>query len=109
MYALLGISIVLAALLTFNALATLLASALWRVMASRAQEWEADTRAPRLVALRPFPPLGALACALILLAPSYLTHEPTDTNEVVSTKLAALAFFSAIGIGLALWRGIAAW
>lgn len=109
MYALLGISIVLAALLTFNALATLLASALWRVMASRAQEWEAETRARVLFALRLFPTLGAIACALILLAPSYLTHEPANTNEVVSTKLAALAFFSAIGIGLALWRGIAAW
>jgi Zn-dependent protease with chaperone function len=109
MYALLGISIVLAALLTINALATLLASGLWRLMAGRAQNWAAETRARVLFALRLFPTLGAIACALILLAPSYLAHEPPDTNEVVSTKLATLAFFSAIGIALALWRGIAAW
>jgi Zn-dependent protease with chaperone function len=109
MYALLGISIVLAALLTINALATLLATALWRTLEPRAQNWTAETRARILFALRLFPMLGAFACALILLTPSYLTHEPTDTDEVVSTKLAVLASVSAIGIALALWRGFAAW
>jgi Zn-dependent protease with chaperone function len=107
MYALLGISIVLAALLTINALATLLASVFWRAIAGRTQNWAAETRARILFALRLFPMLGAIACVLILLAPSYLAHEPTDTNEVVSTKLAVLAIFSAIGIALALWRGFA--
>ncbi len=109
MYALLGISIVLAALLTINALATLIASALWRLVAARAQNWAAETRARVLFVLRLFPLLGAFACALILLTPSYLTHEPADTDEIVSTKLAALASVSAIGIALALGRGFAAW
>lgn len=109
MYALLGISIVLAALLTLNALSTMLAAALWRALAGRAQNWAAETRARVLFALRLFPMLGSVSCVLILLAPSYLTHEPADTNEVVSAKLAALAFVSAIGIALALWRGLAAW
>jgi Zn-dependent protease with chaperone function len=109
MYALLGISILLAALLTINALATLLTTALWRAVAGHAQKLAADTRAQLIFALRIFPTLGALACVLALLAPSYLIHEPTVTDETVSTKLAALAFVSAIGLGLALWRGFAAW
>lgn len=109
MYALLGISILLAALLTINAWATLLAAALWRAFDERAQKLAAETRAQIIFALRIFPTLGALACVLALLAPSYILHEPTVTDETVSTKLAALAFVSAIGLGLALWRGFAAW
>jgi Zn-dependent protease with chaperone function len=109
MYALLGISIVLAALLTINALSTLLAAVIWRAFSGSAQNWTAEMRARVIFALRLFPMIGAIACALIILIPSYLTHEPTDTNEVVSRKLAALAFVSAIGIALALWRGVASW
>jgi Zn-dependent protease with chaperone function len=86
-----------------------LAAGLWRALDRRAQTWTAEMRARVLFALRLFPMIGALACVLILLAPSYLTHEPTDTNEVVSTKLAVLAFISAIGLGLALARGLASW
>ena len=109
MYALLGISIVLAALLTINALATLLATMLWRVAAHGAQNWAAEMRSRVLFALRLFPTLGAIACVLALLAPSYIALEPTATTETVSTKLAALAVISAIGIALALWRGFASW
>lgn len=109
MYALLGISILLAALLTINAFATLLAAALWRLVAGRAQRLAAETRAQVIFALRVFPMIGAIACVLALLAPSYILHEPAVTNETVSTKLAVLAFVSAIGLGFALWRGFAAW
>ncbi len=109
MYALLGICIVLAALLTINALGTLMASALWRAIAPRAAGWSAETRARVLFVLRLFPLLGATACVLALLAPSYLAHEPAATHEVVSTKLALLASASAVGIALALWRGFASW
>ena len=109
MYALLGISILLAGLLTINALATLSATALWRAMSNRAQKWAAETRAQIIFALRIFPTVGAIACVLALLAPSYIAHEPAVTNETVSKKLAVLAFVSAIGIALALWRGLASW
>lgn len=109
MYALLGISIVLAALLTINALATLFTTAMWRAVSGRAHNWAAETRSRFLFALRIFPLLGALACALALLIPSYIAHEPTDTDETVSTKLALLAVVSACGIALALWRGFASW
>lgn len=109
MYALLGISILLAALLTLNTLATLLTTGAWQIIAGRAGRWSAATRAQVVFALRVFPLLGAMTAVLALLIPSYLEHEPTDTHETVSVKLAVLAMVAAIGIALAVWRGVASW
>ena len=109
MYHLLGACLALAALLSLNALASLMATMLWRSMARPARLWSAATRARLIFALRVFPAVGALACVGTLLIPSYLTHEPRATAEVVSLKLAALALISIIGIALALWRGLCAW
>jgi hypothetical protein len=44
-----------------------------------------------------------------LLVPSYLAYEPRHTNEKVSFKLGILAFLSAVGLGLAIVRSLAAW
>ncbi|MGB7922296.1 MAG: M48 family metalloprotease, partial [Pyrinomonadaceae bacterium] len=110
MYHLLGASLALAALLIINAAASLVTAGLWRnLLARRAVGWSAATRARLIFALRAFPPVAALACVAVLLIPSYLEHEPRTTTEVVSFKLATLASLSMIGIGLALWRGLAAW
>jgi Zn-dependent protease with chaperone function len=110
MYHLLGAALALAALLTINAVVSLVAAGLWRNLLARpAEGWSAASRARLAFALRAFPPVGAFACVAALLIPSYLTHEPRTTTEVVSLKLASLALLSMIGIGLALWRGIAAW
>jgi Zn-dependent protease with chaperone function len=43
----------------------------------------------------------------LLLVPSYLAYEPRHTDERVSFKLALLAFFSATGIAVSIYRGIA--
>lgn len=110
MYHLLGACLALAALLTINAVASLVAAGLWRNLLARpAEAWSAATRARLIFGLRAFPPFGAFVCVAALLIPSYLTHEPKATTEVVGIKLAALALLSIIGIGLALWRGLAAW
>ena len=109
MYHLLGASLALAALLSLNALASLLATGLWRSLAKPARRWSAGTRARLIFALRIFPAVVAAACVSALLIPSYLTHEPRSTGEVVSLKLAALALLSSVGIALALWRGLCAW
>lgn len=109
MYELLGICLALAALLTFNAAASLLASAFWRLLQSRAQYWPAKTQAQTLFALRVFPGLAAFICVLTLLLPAYLIHEPRHKAEEVSLKLGALALISAVGLLLAVWRGLAAW
>jgi Zn-dependent protease with chaperone function len=110
MYHLLGACLALAALLVINALGSLVAAGVWRGWLARcARSWSAATRARVIFALRAFPSVCAAACVTLLLLPSYIVHEPRQTKEVVSLKLAALALFSLTGIGLALWRGLAAW
>jgi Zn-dependent protease with chaperone function len=109
MYEFLGISLVLAALLTVNALFSLAVAACWRVLEGPTRHWSARTRAEVLFGMRVGPPAIALLSVALLLIPSYLAYEPYSTSEVVSKKLGALAFLSAVGVALALWRGLHSW
>lgn len=109
MYEMLGICLGLAALLSLNALASLLASTLWRAIDNRSRRWSARRRAALLFALRIVPAAIALALVLTLLIPSYLEYEPYSTNEGISIKLALISLVSAVGLALALWRGLASW
>jgi Zn-dependent protease with chaperone function len=109
MYLLLGISILLAALLSFNSLASLVASLLWRLFGRRAGNWPASTQASVLFLLRILPVAVGLACLIFLIIPAYIEHEPRSTTEELSFKLGLIAFASAAGIALAIVRGIAAW
>ena len=109
MYFWLGLSLSLAALLTLNALASLAAAALWRLLAERSLEWRAQDRSRAIFALRVAPIAGATLFVALLLLPSYLTNEPYQTNESLSWLLMALALLSFIGLALAVWRGLAAW
>ena len=49
----------------------------------------------------------AIVAIAAFMIPSYLTYEPYATEEFVSWKLGTLATLSAIGVGLAIWRGSA--
>jgi Zn-dependent protease with chaperone function len=109
MYELLGISLVLAALLSINALASLVAATLWRVLARPTRRWSAHTRAKIIFTMRVGPPVVALLAVSVLLIPAYLIHEPYSTTEVVGKKLGALALVSALGVVLAMWRGLKSW
>lgn len=109
MYELLGISLALSSLLTLNAFASLLAAMLWRLLQKRAQTWSAVTRSQLLFALRVFPGVVAIICVVALLVPAYIAHEPRHETENVSFQLGLLAAFSAAGLSLAIWRGVAAW
>ena len=109
MYELLGISLVLATLLTINAAASLAAAGLWRLIEKGMRSFSARTRAEVLFALRAGPPALALISVAAFLTPSYLFYEPYSTNEFVSKKLSALAILSAMGVTLALWRGFRSW
>jgi len=109
MFELLGISLVLAALLSLNAVASMLAVALWRLLDRFTQHWSANTRARILFALRVGPPALAILTVFGLVIPSYLIHEPRASGEIVSGKLAALALLSLLGVSLALWRGVNSW
>ncbi len=109
MYELLGISLVLAALLTINAGASSVAAALWRLIEKPMRRCTARTRAEVLFAMRVGPPVVAVIIVTAFLIPSYLAYEPYSTNEFVSKKLGALAVLSAIGVALALLRGLRSW
>lgn len=109
MYELLGISLALSGLLTLNAFASMLAAMMWRVLQTRAQNWSAVTRSQLLFALRVFPGVVAIISVVALLVPAYIAHEPRHLAEDVSLQLGLLAAFSAAGLSLAVWRGLAAW
>jgi Zn-dependent protease with chaperone function len=109
MYESLGISLALAALLTVNAIASLAAAGLWRLIERPMRRCSARTRAEVLFAMRVGPPAVAVISVAALLIPSYLAYEPYSTNESVSKKLGALAILSAIGVALALSRGFRSW
>jgi beta-lactamase regulating signal transducer with metallopeptidase domain len=106
MYELLGISLVLASLLTINALASVAAAACWRFLERPLQTRSARTRAEILFAMRVGPPALALISVTLFLVPSYIRYEPYTTAEVVSKKLAVLAALSAIGVAFSLWRAL---
>ncbi|MEP6706349.1 MAG: hypothetical protein ABJC05_02450 [Pyrinomonadaceae bacterium] len=109
MFVLLGIATLLAALLTFNSGAAISLAALWRVGGRFTRSWSAATQAKVLFALRSVPAALAILLVSLFLLPAYLAYEPRTTTESVSFKLALLALISSIGIGLALFRGFAAW
>ena len=109
MYELLGISLVLAALLTINALASVAAAACWRFIERPLQICSARTRAEILFAMRVGPPAVALISVALFLVPSYVVYEPYSSGEVVSKKLATPAILSAIGVAFALWRALRSW
>lgn len=108
MFDFLGICLALAALLTVNALVSLLTLAGWRVVSPLVRNLNAATRARLIFALRIFPATTAFLVVTVFLIPSYLVFEPRQTGEIVSFKLGLLALFSVTGIILALWRGMAA-
>ena len=108
MFELLGLSLLLAALLTFNSLATLIIAGLWRLAGRATDNWTAATRARLLFSLRILPAVLAFLTVSLLFVPAYIAHEPRHAAETVSFKLGLLAIFSATGIAVSVYRGIGA-
>src|SRR5258705_6014531 len=106
MFELLGLSLLLAALLTFNSVATFAIAGLWRLLGRTTANWTAAARARLLFSLRILPPVLAFLTVSLLLVPSYLAYEPRHAAETVSFKLGLLAIFSATGIAVSVYRGI---
>jgi Zn-dependent protease with chaperone function len=109
MYEFLGITLVLAMLLTVNAVATAAAAGVWRLFKRPLLYCSARTRAELLFVMRMGPPVIAIVWIVAFMIPSYLVYEPYRTNEFVSKKLGALAAISAIGVACAFWRGLRSW
>lgn len=107
MFELLGLALLLAALLTFNSVASVVIAAMWRVVGRVTGSWTAAARARLLFSLRTLPALLAFLFVTLLLVPAYLVHEPRQSAESVSLKLGVLAFLSALGLMVSLSRGIA--
>ena len=107
MFELLGLSLLLAALLTFNSLASLAMAGLWRLGGGVTRSWTAVTRARLLFSLRTLPALLAFLTVALLLVPAYVAYEPRHAAERVSFKLGLLALLSATGIAVSIYRGIA--
>ena len=109
MYGFLGITLVLATLLTVNAVATAGAAGLWHLFKHPLMRCSARTRAELVFLMRLGPPVIAVVWIAAFMIPSYLTYEPYSTGEFVSKKLGALAAISAVGVGCAIWRGMRSW
>jgi Zn-dependent protease with chaperone function len=109
MYTFLGITLVLALLLTINATATMLSAGFGRLFKPLLWKCSARTRAEILFVMRIGPPVLAIIAIVAFMIPSYVAYEPHATDESVSWKLGTLAALSAIGVGLAVWRGIRSW
>ena len=109
MFFLLGICILLAVMLALNSIASLLASMLWKFLEPRARKWSSASQASVLCLLRTLPVVGGITIVALLFAPAYLTHEPRENHEEITLNLAIVAFFSALGVVLALFRGIFSW
>src|SRR5687767_5569090 len=109
MYEFLGITLVLALLLTINATATMVAAGAGRLCKPLLRKCSARTRAEILFVMRIGPPVIAIVAIAAFMIPSWLTYEPYATKETVSWKLGALAAVSAIGVALAISRGLRSW
>lgn len=107
MFELLGLALLLAALLTFNSIASLVVAGLWRVAGRATDGWTAAARARLLFSLRTLPAVLAVLFVTLLLVPAYIAHEPRHAAESVSLKLGLLATLSAAGLIVSLVRGIA--
>lgn len=109
MFFLLGICILLAVMLALNSIVSLVASLVWKVLESRARTWSAASQASVLCLLRTLPIVGGVTIVALLFAPAYLAHEPRENHEEITLNLAIVAFFSALGVVLAVFRGIVSW
>src|SRR5260370_41071034 len=98
MFELLGVSLLLASLLTFNSLGSVVTAGLWWLLGRATRRHSPMARARMLFALRVVPALLSLLVVMFLLVPAYLAYEPRHTNQLVSFKLGFLAFRSSVGL-----------
>ncbi len=109
MYYLLGISITLAFLLIVNMTVAVAASLVWRAISGLVKNISVGTRAKIIFGLRTLPIVAALIFVLAFIVPAYLLHEPDDSGEIVSTKLALIAVLCATGVVIAVFRVFQTW
>ena len=87
MYTFLGITLVLALLLTINATATMMAAGFGRLCNPLLRKCSARTRAEILFVMRIAPPVLAIIAIAAFMIPSYLVYEPHATAAASSSVL----------------------
>lgn len=85
------------------------ASVLWRVISGYISESSVDTRARIIFGLRTLPVAAALLFVVAFVVPAYLLHEPVESGEVVSAKLAFIAGLCAVAGVVAIFRVVQTW
>jgi len=109
MFFVLGLSISLAALLVLSSSASIVSFLLWKLFKAHISRWSSTRQVQTLFLLRTAPVVLGIGGTVFLFAPAYLRYEPRVGHEDVSVKLGMLAALSAIGISVALIRGLANW
>lgn len=109
MYFLIGISLLFAFLFSVNILASLVATIVWRLLATPASRWSARTRVNLIFLLRVTPLAAAAVFISAFVLPSFVMFEPAATGESVGIKLTVIALLSAFGIAAAFGRIFASW
>ncbi len=109
MYFLLGASIKLAFLLLANLAAAVAATLVWKLIADRLEWLSPHTRAQLIFALRVGPVLLAFVFVFGFVVPAYLIHEPEDSGEVVTFKLAIIAGLACAALLLTGVRVVRTW
>lgn len=109
MYFLLGLCVTLAFLLIVNMTVALVASLLWKVIKRPARRLSVQARTRLIFGLRIIPVVSALVFAKAFILPAYLIHEPEDSGEIVSAKLALIAVLCGLGVIVAAARVVQTW
>jgi Zn-dependent protease with chaperone function len=108
-YFLLGISLTLAFLLIVNVAAAIIATGLWKLIERPVTSLSVKTRARIIFALRIGPVAAALIVVSAFIVPAYLLHEPENSGEAVSGKLAIIAFASSAAVCFSFFRICKTW
>lgn len=108
-YTLLGISVAFAFLLAVHLPAAVLASAIWTVISGRVRDLAPRTQARIIFGLRITPVVAALLVVLAFVVPAYLIHEPYQSGEGLSLRLAIVAAISFAGVAIAVVRLLRTW
>src|SRR5258705_11689513 len=95
MFELLGLSLLLAALLTFNSVATLVIAGLWRLAGRGTGNWTAEARARLLFSLRILPPVLAFLTGSLPVVAAFLAYEAPHAADTASCSTDVWAHFFA--------------
>lgn len=109
MYFLVGISLQFGTLYAVNLMASLVVTAVWKLMGARVSGWTASNRSNFIFALRMLPLALALFVTFGVIIPAFLLYEPDVPEETVGIKMAVLGAVSVFGLVAATYRIVSSW